>query len=125
MRVAGCIELRARVLPDGVQQAISHDAVSLIGDHQRLVDQPGEVFENGMLPAALVLGDRLGGPETEATGEHAEPREQRSLFEAEQLVAPLDRRPERAMASVRGSGSSGENVEVVVETRRDLSGREN
>ena len=94
--LAGLGRALARVMADGVEQAVARDAVVLLDDDERLVDEPAEHVE-------IALAHGLHGVEVEAAGERAEPAEQRALVVVEQLVAPVERGGERLLASQRGA----------------------
>jgi hypothetical protein len=98
--------------------------VRLLGDDERLVDEPREQVDD---PAALdrsAGADALRGVEREPAGEDREPAEEDALGARQEVVAPGDRPPQRLLARQRGPAAGGEHVEAVGQARRDLGGRE-
>ena len=68
--------------------------------------------------------DRLGRVDGEAADEHAEAREQGLLVGAQQVVAPLDRRAQRAVAVRQVGRAALEEVEPAAEPGHDRPRRE-
>ena len=68
--------------------------------------------------------DLLGGVEGAAACEDRQPREQLPLRLAQELVGPLDRRPERLLAGI-GVAAAFEQVEPLREAIADLRRRQN
>jgi hypothetical protein len=109
--------------------------------HQRLVDERGHAVEHVVggergvrvgrrvrhgagRPAAgrrrerLVGAHRLGGGEREAAGEHRQPAQQGALARAEEGVAPLHRRPQRAVPRQRRAAPAVSSRNGVAEAAR-------
>ena len=59
----------------------------------------------------------LGGGQVTAAGEHGQPLEDPLLVVEEQLVAPIDHRPQRLLTRERRARPAGEQAEPVVQTR--------
>ena len=78
---------------------------------EALVDERVERREIG-------VGDRLGRGEVAATGGRAERGERLLLGRGEQFVAPVERRPQRALTGGQVAGAGAEQGERVVEPRR-------
>ena len=70
----------------------------------------------------VVGGDRHGGRGVERAGEDAEPVEHGAVVGFEELVRPLDRRPQRLMALDAPAALAGEQPEPLVEMRGDVGG---
>ena len=68
--------------------------------------------------------DRLGRLQRPAAGEHRQPPQQRPLRLGEQVVAPVDQRPQRLLAGQRRAAAAGQQPEAVVQPRRDLLHRQ-
>ena len=68
----------------------------------------------------VAAGDRDRGRRVERAGEHAEPVEDQPFVVVEELVRPLDRRPQRLVALDAAAALAGEEPEPFVEVRGDL-----
>ena len=88
----------ARVLVDGLEHP---EAAAPPAADQAPVDERREDVQIG-------VADGLGGLEVEAPGEDGQAREQLPLLAREQLVAPLDRGPQRALALGRAAPAAAE-----------------
>ena len=73
---------------------------------------------SGSLPRP-VSGDPGGGVEAEPSSEHAEPVEELPVVIVEQVVAPLNRRPQRLLADVGGRADLVQEGETVVQAGED------
>ena len=96
-----------RVLTERLEHAEAGDSDSVSDDH-RLVDERGEHF-GGVTTDIADVDDLLDGVEFEPAGEDGEALEDDSFRLVELVVAPVDRRPHRAVSFVRprwGVGSS-------------------
>ena len=82
-----------------------------------LVDERLERVEIG-------VGHLLGVAERAAAGEGGEPGEGLLLGRCEQLVAPVDRRAQRALALGQVSGAAGQQRQALRQALEDLAGRE-
>src|SRR5436190_23573389 len=88
--LAGGVEPLDRELADGLQHP---KAVAFAHANEALVDEGLERVDVGI---AHVLGDLDGA----AAAENSEPGKQPLLIVVEQVVRPLDRRPERLLAGI-------------------------
>ncbi len=80
--------------------------------HERAVHQRLQRVEH-------VAGHLLGGLQRPAAGEHRQVRERAPLALVQQVVAPLDRRPQRALALGRVARAAGQQVEPAAEALED------
>ena len=64
-------------------------------------------------------GDRVRGIERKRPDEASHPAEQRTRGRVEQHVAPVERRPQRLMTRQRRAQPAGQQVQPVVQPRRD------
>ena len=64
--------------------------------------------------------DRLGRLQGPAAGEHREPAQQHALRLGQQVMAPVDQRPQGLLTGQRGATAAGEQPETVVEPGGDL-----
>ena len=93
-RFAALVEPRERVRADRLEHREAGLAVRLLVlPEQVVVDQRCDCRERH-----LAAADRLHGLESAAAGEHREPGEEAPVLWPEQVVAPVDRRPERLAA---------------------------
>ncbi len=115
--LAGSFQALERVLADRLEQAVPAPAgVEL---QERLAHQPVEDVEQ-----VLDVGcDRRSTGEREATGKGGEPAEEPLLTGGEQLVAPVERRPQGALTG-DVAGTAGEQRGLVVEPGDELGERE-
>src|SRR3990170_3450527 len=89
-------EALLRVLPDGREEPVPRCAVPRPRDNERRLDQAGDKLVGARNVAVRAdLGDRV---ESKSSGEDGQRRQQLALVRLEQLVAPVDRRPERLVA---------------------------
>src|SRR6266542_1330207 len=101
------------VIPDRLQQP---EALVRVAE-ETLVDQRLERVE-------IRLGDLLRRFERAAAREDGKPREQALFSGRQQLVAPLDRSGESALALGQVSGSAGQERQALLEALQDLRGGE-
>jgi len=92
------------------------EAVALADANEALVDK-------GLKRVEVCLADRLRRLERAAACEDGKPREEPLLGGFEQLVRPLDRRPERLLARI-DSPACPEQVDALRETLEQLPGRD-
>ena len=104
--------------PQGVEHPIR---VVAVGHDQRPVDHRGQQLQR--VGREAMGGDAARGVVGEPPGEHTKPREVGALIVVEQLVAPLDRRPQRALPGIPGR-AGGEQREPIVEPLEDRDDRE-
>jgi hypothetical protein len=102
--LARLLQALERVLPDRLE----HRETAVVGADEALVDERLERLEAG----GAHLLRRLERP---AAREDAEPREQTLLLLAQQVVAPLDRRAQRALPFGRVAGAAGQHRQSPVE----------
>ncbi len=113
-----------RVMAHRVEQPVAVGAVPGrdAADH-RLGDQVGQSPDDRHRVVRQV-GDRLGRGQREVAQEHAQPHEQLALRRVEQVEAPVERRPQRAVAGRRPPAGGAEQPEAVVEAHADLADRQ-
>ena len=115
------VEALGGVLADGVEQAEAPARSTTTSDlstsraSRSTISPPGD----GAAGAHL-----LGGLQREAAGEDGQAAEEHALLAGEQVVAPLDRGAQRLLARARRAAAAGEDVEAVVQARRDLVERQ-
>ena len=118
VRVPGVDELFLGVLAYRIQQPVA--VAVLVGDHQRFLDEGDQQIDH------IVLGDRLPGAdelhraERPAAGEDRQPREQRLFRRIEQVVAPVDQRPQRLVPRQLGTAAGRQQAKALVEQTHDL-----
>jgi hypothetical protein len=118
--LGGRLEPLGGVLAHGVQQA---EALA-VGDDERLLEQPGEQSDDPPAGDRTVGADLLGRLEREAAGEDREPTVKDALLGGEQVVAPVDRGPQRLLPGQRRAAACAEQVEALAQVRGDLVERE-
>ena len=96
----------------------------VFGDHQRLVDEQGELVQNLVALHPVGAGDRLGGIEVEATQEHGQPAEQDALGVGEKSVRPIHRGAQGLLSAHRNARATGQQAEAVMQTVDDLRQRQ-
>ena len=107
-------ELLARVLADRLEHP---EAAARPAAQEALVDERLQLVEVG-------VADGLGRLEREAAGEDGEPAEQALLLLVEQVVAPLDRRPQRALPLGRVAARRRSGAASARSRRSSSSGRQ-
>jgi hypothetical protein len=119
---AGSVPLRGlgqalqRVLADGVEQVVPCVAGIVIHAQQRLVGEPGQQLEHALWADAAPGSDLLGRGQREAAREHCQPAEGHAFVLVQQVVAPVEGRPQRLVAArgrARATGQHGEKVAQV------------
>ena len=106
------------VLAHSLQQPVTRDAVVLLGNHERGVDQAADQLERALpIPVETNHCRRL---EREATAEDRETCQQHLLLRREQLVAPVHRLAQRLVARGRQPPPGHEEAEAVGKPRLDL-----
>ena len=113
-----------RVLAHGLEQPVARHAVARLHDDERLVHQRRDAVEDVLGLERRAGADGFGGLQREAAVERGQAAQQHLLARAEQRVAPLHRRSQRAVARQRRAAPRGEQAEGVVEAVRDLLGRQ-
>ena len=99
------------VLADRLQHRESRLFVGALQPSEAVVGQRREPVDD----VEVVSADALRGLEGAAAGEHREPHEQALLVRLEQVVAPVDRRAERALALGCVARAALEQLQTVVE----------
>ena len=118
------VEPLRRVLPDRLQQPVPRRDADLLGDRERLLDEPFEQVEDVDGVDVAVGGHELGGLEVEAAREHREAAQHRPLLVAQQVVGPVDGGPQRLVALDRRAAATGQEPEALPEPLRDLRRRQ-
>ena len=118
--LGGRLEPLGGVLAHGVEQT---EALTL-RDNERLLDQPGEQIDDPPPGDRTAGADLLGRLEREPSGEDREPTEEHALLAREQVMAPVDRGPQRLLAGQRRAAAGAEHVEAVAQARGDLLERQ-
>ena len=106
------------VSADGLEQREARLAVAILAAHQQaLVEQRRQQIERLDLVGAVGGVEAHGQHRRRAEGaaEDAQPPEQPALRLAQQVVAPVERRAQRAVAVGQVGGAAGEQAEAVVE----------
>ena len=96
---------------------------------QRPVDEVAQQVEH-IVPVDPVVGRRssfiarhfLGRLQRPATAEDRQPAEQPALRLRQQVVAPVDRRPQRLLAGQGRAAAAGQQTKAVVQPLGDLRG---
>jgi hypothetical protein len=101
-------------------QAIAGDALGFLLDDERFVDQRRDEMQG--LGGRLAFRDahRLDVVESESAGKHAQPPQQDTVLRRQQVVAPVDGRPQRLMARQSGPAAGGQEPEAIGQTIEDL-----
>ncbi len=114
----------AGVLAQRLQESIAHHAVAVIlSDHQRGADQALKQVEHVVPLDAVATRDRLGVLERPATGKHRQPVEQAALGVRQQVVAPIERRLQRALTRQGTTTTARQQPKPSVESCRKLPHR--
>ena len=121
---AGLAELFQRVLAHGFQQPVAGSAPAVVGHHQRLVDQQGELIEHLVALHLTGAGDRLGGVEVEAAQKRRQPAKQHPLGLGQQGVRPVHRGAQGLLAAHRGARTAGQQPEPVMQAVEDFGQRQ-
>ena len=95
--LGGLPQLEARVLAHGFMQSIAGDSADVVLDHQGLVDQRSQDVQRLVGRSLAGHADRLSVVHGETAGEHAQASEKRLLRRRQQVVTPVDGRPERLL----------------------------
>ena len=117
-------ELLGGVVADGLQQAIAGAPGRLVALHEALGGQRGDVVDHVRDADRLAAAHCLGGIHVEAPGEHGAPSQRALLGRREEVVRPVDQRPERPLARQRGASAASEQPEALVESVSQLVERQ-
>jgi hypothetical protein len=125
---AGFLQLRAGppgqafggVVANRLQQPVPRRTLDLVGLDQALADQGSQLVKHLPLPGSASCGDRFGGLQGPAPGEHGKLAEQELLFGVEQVIGPVDQGAKGLMARQGGPAPSGQQPEPLIEPGADL-----
>ena len=118
---ARLVELFPGVLAQRLEQVVAGRAVVRpLRDDHRFRDEVRQRVEHVEALDAVAADDCRRRVAVERAGEHTEAVEDEALAFGEQLVGPVDRRPQRLMALDGAPPPAGEEPEALVEQRRDL-----
>jgi hypothetical protein len=120
--LTGLLQALAGVQPYRLEEEATCRAVLLLHDHQRLVHQCRQQVEDLGGCDEIVRADGLRGIDGEPAGEDREPLQEALLRLGEQLIAPVQRRTQGAVARQRRTAAAAEQTEDVVQAPRDLLG---
>ena len=122
--LAGFAELFQRVLAHGFQQPVAGSASAVVGHHQRLVHQQGQLIEHLIALHLTATGDRLGRGQVEPTQKHRQPAKQHPLRLGQQRMRPIHRGAQGLLATHRGARTPGQQPEPVTQTIEYLGRRQ-
>src|ERR1051326_3350746 len=122
LRLASLLQLLGGILPQRLQHAIPEGSVGLwLGLHQRLVYQLAEQVQRG---ARCRFRDGTGGIQRPTSTEDRQILEKRTFGFVQQVVAPVDERSQRAVPGQRVATAASQQLEALVQPRRELLHRE-
>ena len=122
--VASFGELLTAVLRQRLQLRETQLIALRHGNDQRLVDESLDGVGDIRGIERLVGADSLGRRQIATAHEHRQPFEHALLVIEQQLVAPVDHRPQCLLARQRSARTTGEQAEPIVEPGGDLLDRE-
>ena len=122
--LAGLHQAASRVIAHGLEEPEASLGRTRIGEDQRLLDETTKEVERIQEVDGIARTNGLGGFQRGASSKHGQPAQDGPLLLGQQVVAPVDRRPERLVAGDGCSASTGQQSEPVVETSGDLLDRE-
>jgi hypothetical protein len=99
VELAALGELLERVGARRLEQPVSRDRAPALDDHERLPGQVGHGVHDSRAREVGVRRDGTGRIQQEATREDGEPMEDGTLGRRQQLVAPVERGPERLVSA--------------------------
>ena len=97
-QLAGLGQAFLAVLAEGLQQPVAGAGTVTVGVDHRLVDKGGQQVADVGRVDRVVGADRLGAVQVEPAGEDRQAVEEGPLLPGEELMGPLDRRPQRLMS---------------------------
>ena len=109
-----------RVVAHGLEQAEAGLVALRLGHDEVLVGQRGQQVQHLAAVDAVAAAHMLGGLECPAAGEHRGTPQHRLLGIAQQLVAPVDQRAQRAVTRQCRARPAGQHAEAVVEPLAQL-----
>ncbi len=95
-----------------------------VGEHERLLDEPAEQVEDVQRIDRVACAHRLRRLEGGAPGEDGQASQDGPLGLGQQVVAPVDRGPQRLVAGDGRPTATGQEAEPVVQAGRDLLDRQ-
>ena len=110
----------ARVLPHRLQLAVARLVSLGVRDQQGLVHEPREKVEHRVVLHRRTRADRFRGVQRSASHEDRQATQHRSLVLREQVVAPVDRLPQRLVARDGDAAGAGQEAKPIVEAGGDL-----
>ena len=113
-------ELLQTELAHRLQQPVAATAGAVLHDHHGLLDETAEGLDRREGVEGLEAADDPDRSQIEPAAEHRQPGEEHPAVRVEQVVRPLDRRPQRPVALHPGPPTGGEEPETVVEQGRDV-----
>ncbi|EDT37565.1 hypothetical protein BamMEX5DRAFT_6655 [Burkholderia ambifaria MEX-5] len=113
------VQLLERVRAGRFSQSVTRLRAVEFDGHQRLRDQLAEHRDHFGGRHAGIHRDFAGRIERERADEARHPAKQRTRGRIQQHVAPVERRAQRLMARQRGAQAARQQVQPVVESRRD------
>ena len=119
--VVGLVELLAREEPQGLEHGVAGGGAGPVFGHEhRLRHQARDRVDHPPRVEHVVADDRGGAVGVERAREHPEPVEDGAVVVVEQLVRPVDRRPQGLLALDATAALPGEEAEAFVEMTGDL-----
>ena len=122
--LAGLAEFFQGVLAHRLQESIAGSAPAVVGDHQGLVDEQGELIEHLEALHVTATGDRLCSVEVESAQKHRQPTKQHPLGLGQQRMRPVHRGAQGLLAAHRGARTPGQQPEPVMQAVEDLGQRQ-
>ena len=120
LHLARLLQLEARVLAHRLVQAVAGDAERVLSHDQRLVDQRGQQVQRLRTGPPVDREDSLDVVDREPAGEDAQAAQEPLLRRRQQVVAPVDGRPQRLLPGQCGAASSRQEGEPVRQPIEDL-----
>jgi len=111
-------ELLGAVLPDRVEQAVARDGAVDLRRDQRFRDQIGKAVDDFRRRDLRACHDRTGRLQAEHTSKDRQATQDRALGLGQQLVAPVERRPQRLVPRQRRAAAARQQVQTIIEAGR-------
>ena len=118
--LTGAVQAFLPELAQGLRQPVPGHALAVLGDQHRLVAQRGQQPQHVAGGQPVIGADALGRVQLEPAGEHRQPRPQQPFGPAAQLIAPLDRGPQRLLPGRVGAAAPGQQAQPVAQPLIDL-----
>ena len=106
--------------PHRVEQPIARDGAARHPSDERLRDQIGDAVHDFRRRDLGARNNRACRFQAEDAGEYRQAPQDHPLGLAQQLVAPVERRPQRLVARQGGAPAAGQDPEAIVEVCGDL-----